>query len=246
MHSMMHFALTQRKCLLHHPVNYFGGMGGASGRLKDARIKSGYHSAKAAAEAMGVPAATYIQHENGNRGFPASRADRYARFFRVRPEWLLYGKNTGDKIVELGPMLFVVGEVAAGVFIEAWRKPVDEWEAFTGRPDFGAPANERFGLRVMGDSMNELYPPGTVLECVNYYGHEPIENGKRVIVQRTKVDGSVEATVKEYVRADDGIEWLVPRSTNPIHRAFRGDKPDAVGISKVEIIALVVSSIRPE
>lgn len=244
--SIMHNARTDCKCLLHHFPNYLPVMGGASGRLKDARIKSGYHSAKAAAEAMGVSPATYIQHENGIRGYPADRADRYAKFFRVRPEWLLYGKQSGDKVVELGPRLFVVGEVAAGVFSEAWRKPEDEWEAFTGRPDFGAPASERFGLRVVGDSMNELYPPGTILECVNYYGHEPIPNGKRVIVQRTKVDGTVEATVKEYVKADDGVEWLVPRSTNPAYQAFRGDRPDGIGIAKVEIIALVISSIRAE
>jgi hypothetical protein len=93
--------------------------------------------------------------------------------------------------------------------------------------------------------MDLLYPPGTILECVNYFGDEPIPSGKRVIVQRTKVDGSLEATVKELVRDAEGVEWLVPRSSNPVHQAFRGDRPEP-GIARVEIIATVIASIRPE
>lgn len=220
-------------------------MSDASERLKQARAKSSYDSAKSAAEAMGVPVATYIQHENGTRGYPAKVAARYARFFRVKPEWLLYGKVPADNVIELGPRLFVVGEVAAGVFKEAWKRDEEDWEAFTGRPGVDAPMRERFGLLVTGDSMNDPYPEGTILECVNYYGDYEIPSGKRVIVQRTKLDGTLEATVKELVRDSDGIEWLVPRSKNPVHQAFRGDEPGP-GIARVEIIAIVVASTRLE
>lgn len=220
-------------------------MSDASERLKQARIKAGYDSAKGAAEAMGVRVPTYIQHENGTRGFPAGRAGRYARFFRVKPEWLLYGKASNDTVVELGPRLYVVGEVAAGVFKEVWRRDESQWEGFTGQPFVDAPVKNRFGLIVAGDSMNLLYPEGTILECVDYFGDYVIPSGKRVIVQRTKRDGTLEATVKELVRGDDGVEWLVPRSSNPQHQAFRGDQPGE-GISRVEIIAVVVASIRAE
>lgn len=220
-------------------------MGGASIRLRSAREKSGYSSAKAAAEAMGVPVATYIQHENGARGIPAARAERYARFFRVAPEWLLYGKGTTVRPAELGPQLFVIGKVQAGLFSEAWRWSEEDWEAFTGRADLGVPVQQRFGLKVSGDSMNEVYPDGSILECIEYDGRE-LPSGKRVIVQRTKADGSIEATVKELVRDPDGIEWLVPRSTNPMHRAFRADVPDQPGIARIEIIGIVVASTRFE
>jgi phage repressor protein C with HTH and peptisase S24 domain len=241
----MHNASHDARCLLHKRPHYFGHMSDASERLRQAREKSGYESAKMAAEAMGVPVATYIQHENGTRGFPSGRAARYARFFRVKPEWLLYGKVDADTVVELGPRLFVVGEVAAGVFKEAWKLDESDWEAFTGRPGVVAPLSDRFGLIVSGDSMDMLYPPGTILECANYFGDEQIPSGKRVIVQRTKLDGSLEATVKELARDPEGVEWLVPRSTNPTHQAFRGDAPGP-GIAQVEIIAVVVASIRPE
>ena len=243
----MHIALHNARCHLHHEALYLPRpMGGASVRLKTARERAGYQTAKAAAEAMGIPVPTYIQHENSTRGLPADRAERYARFFRVPPEWLLYGRADPTKLVQLGPQLYVVGEVAAGVFKEAWKVPPDEWEAFTGRPDVAVPLQKRFGLKVMGDSMDLLYPPGTILECVEYDGNEPIPAGKRVVVQRMKVDGTVEATVKELQVDKDGVEWLVPRSTNPRHVALRGDSPDSPDIVRVEIFALVVASIRPE
>lgn len=247
MHSMMHFALAESKCLLHHSSRYSRIMNRPSERLRDARGRAGFSSAKSAAEAMGVPVATYIQHENGSRGFPADRAARYGRFFRVAPEWLLYGKQKGDvDSVSLGPQLYVKGEVVAGVWREAWELEPDEWEVFTGRADIAAPLRERFGLRVVGDSMNEIYPPGTIIECVAYDGEEIIQTGKRVVVKRERLDGTFETTVKELVRDPNGREWLRPRSTNPMFQAFPADGPDDPEITRIEIIGLVVSSTRPE
>jgi SOS-response transcriptional repressor LexA len=230
-----------------HPRRFYSAiMSDASERLRQAREKSGYHSAKAAAEAMGVRVPTYIQHENGTRGYPAARAERYGRFFRVAPEWLLYGKTSNAEPAELGPRLFVKGDVAAGVWKEAWEIPEDEWEMFTGRADVAVPLQKRFGLRVVGNSMDQVYPPGTILECVQHNGDDPIPSGKRVIVLRTKIGGAVEATVKELVRDESGTEWFVPRSNNPAYQAFRGDQPDSPDIVSVEVVGTVVASTRPE
>jgi SOS-response transcriptional repressor LexA len=243
----MHYAQAARKCLLHSPARYVDAMATAGERLKQAREKAGYSSAASAADAMGVKPATYAQHENGLRGYPASKAERYGRFFRVAPEWLLYGKTrNGADFVSLGPQLYVKGEVAAGVWRDAWEFDPDEWEVFTGRSDVKAPPRERFGLRVIGDSMNEIYPHGSIIECIAYIGDYEIPSGKRVVVKRTRHDGSVEATVKELIRTDDGVEWFRPRSTNPQFLAFRGDQPEDPSIARVEIIGIVVASIRPE
>jgi len=65
-----------------------------SERLKTARIKAGFESARAAAEAWGVPYATYGAHENGSRGVRLEDIPSYARRLRVSPEWLAFG--TGD------------------------------------------------------------------------------------------------------------------------------------------------------
>ena len=131
------------------------------------------------------------------------------------------------------------------MFKEAWEIDPDQWEVFTGRADVAAPIRERFGLRVVGDSMDIIYPPGSILECVRYSGQD-ITSGKRVIVQRVRDDDRVETTVKEYIVDAAGVPWLVPRSSNPALQApIRADKPEP-GIVTVEIFAIVVASIRPE
>ncbi|MBO6758300.1 MAG: helix-turn-helix transcriptional regulator [Roseibium sp.] len=63
-------------------------------RLKHARVKAGFRSAAAAADAMGMRASTYQAHENGNRNFDADDAKRYGRVFGISPEWLLFGTKT--------------------------------------------------------------------------------------------------------------------------------------------------------
>jgi len=92
---VMHFASQECKRLLHNVVGYAGGMDKASERLRIARLRAGFETAKDAAEAMGVPVSTYLGHENGNRGYPAKKAELYARKFKVREQWLLYGVGEG-------------------------------------------------------------------------------------------------------------------------------------------------------
>jgi transcriptional regulator with XRE-family HTH domain len=64
-------------------------------RLKWAREKRGYASAREAADALGVRYSTYAGHESGSRGIKRDALRRYARFFRVSPAWLEFG--TGDE-----------------------------------------------------------------------------------------------------------------------------------------------------
>lgn len=244
----MHVASRHVKCQLHHAVHYVEMMDTPAERLKAAREAAGYPHAKDAAIAMGLSVATYIQHENGTRNFPTDRAQRYARFFRTTPEWLLYGRETGSRVesATLGPSLSIQGAVAAGVWRERADYPEEDWEPFTGVAEVSAPASQRFGLRVEGDSMDIIYPPGSILECVRYWGDTVIPNGKRVIVQRTSDDGTVETTVKEYMEDKDGIVWLVPRSNNPAFQApFRCDNPGP-GIVDIRVVAVVVASTRVE
>lgn len=82
-------------------------------RLKLARERRGVASAKEAAEAMGVPVATYIQHENGVRGVRPERAQQYATFYGVTPEWIVYGSGD-DGPLAAGETVPLVGFVGAG------------------------------------------------------------------------------------------------------------------------------------
>jgi SOS-response transcriptional repressor LexA len=146
--------------------------------------------------------------------------------------------------VQLGPTLYVKGEVAAGEWVEAYEYPEKDWMSFTGRSDVKADRKHRFGLRVSGDSMDEIYPPGTIVECVSVFGHMDIEPGKKVVVLRRRTDQALEATVKELVEIKGDL-WLRPRSRNPEHQSIKVSEQDA-DIEETRIIAVVVASVRPE
>ena len=102
----MHNALEERKRLLHNGTHYVDRMMTPAERLRIARMRAGFNTAKEAAEAMGFAVSTYIAHENGSRGYPAKKAYTYARKFKVKEQWLLYGVgeapgDTGSEQAEI-------------------------------------------------------------------------------------------------------------------------------------------------
>lgn len=192
------------------------------------------------AEILGVEQPTVQRWETGKREPSLDFIDKIAQALGASLSELV----ASDSLTALGPRLFVKGKVAAGSWHEASTWPEDEWREFTGRPGVNADPQHRFGLVVEGDSMNELYPEGTILECVSVFGHVETHTNRRVIVARCDGAGRYETTCKELVD-QDGELWLVPRSTNPTHRPCRvGDMEP--GITEARIIAVVVSSMRPE
>lgn len=203
------------------------------------KLDSGDLRSKQVSDVLGIPSSRVAEMRRGRRRIQPQEMSVVAK---------MLGIDNDGALLPSGPTLFIKGNVQAGYFAEAWEMPEDEWERYTGRADVSAPVSRRFGLRVVGDSMNEVYPPGTILDCIAFdpFNDGPIQNGKRVIVRRKQFNDGVETTVKEYLRDDDGIEWLVPRSRNPAFQApFRCDQPGD-GIEHIEIIGIVVASIQPE
>ena len=91
----MQNALWKCKRLLHNGPRYAARMNDPAERLRIARLRAGFETAKDAAEALGIAVSTYLGHENGSRGYPAKKAEVYARRFKVREQWLLYGVGEG-------------------------------------------------------------------------------------------------------------------------------------------------------
>jgi hypothetical protein len=89
--SVMQNASHDCKRLLHNGAFYRQSMDDPASRLRVARLRAGYGTGKDAAESLGFPVSTYLAHENGSRGYPAKKAYTYARKFKVREQWLLYG-----------------------------------------------------------------------------------------------------------------------------------------------------------
>ena len=104
--AIMQNALSDCKRQMHYGVHYYACMSDPAEQLRIARLRAGFETAKDAAEALGVAVSTYIGHENGHRGYPARKAELYARRFKVREQWLLYGVGdgpgqSGDHIAEI-------------------------------------------------------------------------------------------------------------------------------------------------
>jgi len=131
-------------------------------KLAEIRAKRGLTQAQLA-ERIDVAQATVQRWEKGKREPDFEQLYALAGALGMTAGELL----EGDVASPVGPRLFVKGEVAAGVWRAAVEAPEDEWETFYGRPDVGADMQHRFGLRVVGDSMDLIYPPGTIVECVS-------------------------------------------------------------------------------
>jgi phage repressor protein C with HTH and peptisase S24 domain len=218
-------------------------------RLRGAREKAGFASASDAARAFGWTESAYRHHGNGTRNFGPDMAKRYGRAFKVKPGWLLALEKIDSPAVptvSANDSLIVNGSVEAG----AWRAS-EHWNderAFVieGMPS-PFPEAERFGLEVVGDSMNRTYELGTVLDCISIFkGGVAPKSGDHVVVECVRPDGLRELTVKEY-QHEDGRYLLVPRSTNPKHQPLEYPGPDAehAGDSEVRVIAFVVSAYPP-
>jgi hypothetical protein len=93
--AIMHNALSDASafCITEHFMSV--GMDSPAARLRIARLRAGYETGKEAAEALGFPVSTYLSHENGSRGITAKKAVTYARKYKVREQWLLYGVGAG-------------------------------------------------------------------------------------------------------------------------------------------------------
>lgn len=147
-------------------------------------------------------------------------------------------------------LVWVLGTVEAGVWAEALEWPREDWKVAPVAKIPGHSAARQFGLEVRGPSMDELYPPGSIVVCVKLIdlGRDP-RPGERVIVQR-RSDLGVEATVKELRQDEHGTYWLWPRSRHPEFqqpwKLQHNGEPDQAGVDGLQIVALVVGSYRPE
>lgn len=224
-------------------AGYASGVTDLSVRIRNLRRSMGLNQAEFG-RALGVSQGSVSRWEQGSMPEPPMLA-KLAELMGTDVRTLLNADFS--EVSASRPRLFVKGAVAAGVWREAVDWPQDEWEPYTGGTHFEAPMDRRFGLKVDGESMNVVYPPGTILDCVSTIGTSAHpRSGQRVIVVRTKITGEVEATVKEYVVDANGAEWLVPRSYNPAFQTPLAVGAPEDGIAETTIMAIVRGSYLPE
>lgn len=161
-------------------------------RLKMAREKAGHEDAASAARRFGWSEATYRGHENGSRNITAKTAERYARSFRVSPEWLLLG--VGDLARKPVPLVGYVG-AGAEVFVIDDGGSLDDIDP---PPGVGPDA---VAVCVKGDSMYPRYMEGDILiydqhtSIAKASGHECVvglADGRRYVkTVRQQPDGMI-------------------------------------------------------
>ncbi|WP_395495591.1 LexA family transcriptional regulator [Acetobacter sp. KSO5] len=157
-------------------------------------------------------------------------------------------------------MVYVKGFVQAGLWQEALEWPVVDWKPVYVPSDIRYQDTPRFALQVRGESMNKVYPEGSIVIAIRLWDiARPPKSGERVVVlRRSKSSNEMEATVKKYEISSNGEHILWPESTDPHFQTpiimdematqYTGDGLDADHGSAcdIEIYAIVIGSYRPE
>lgn len=148
----------------------------------------------------------------------------------------------------------LAGSIQAGVWQDTGLfTPQAPPEYIMIAPDERYPGIRRWAFRVRGDSMDKIYPDGTIIVAVSFFDlcRQP-KTGDKVIAIR-KEHGLEEATLKEIEILADGSVALWPRSTNPkfsqaiiISNTIDDNIPDDGCHSEYRIEGLVIQSIRRE
>lgn len=141
----------------------------------------------------------------------------------------------------------VIGYVQAGLWQEATQWHISDFKPIYMPMDEKFKGKRIYALEVRGNSMNLIYPAGSCVVCVSAEDYTDIvgtiESGKKVIVERRNpMDGSIEATVKEYVKNTHGT-FLRPRSTDSSFQPIRTDDGTA---GEVKITGVVIGMFRKE
>lgn len=213
-------------------------------KIREARKAAGL-SQSALGERLGLPQSVISDWERGELQSWREHLPELSRALNQDQSYFdaLGATNSGVNTTSVREIP-VVGEVQGGSFRMAYEFPPDDRElvplAVAAYPAY-AHVQLR-ALKVVGPSVNELYPDGTYVIVVSAADTD-VRQGDRVVVFRRQ-SGLCEATIKE-VRVDDaGRVVLHPRSTHPDHQEPIYLEPEDQ--DGPEIAFVVVGSYRPE
>lgn len=190
--------------------------------LRQARKAKGLTQSEVA-HAIGLTQNGYSYWENGKAKIDKDQLLKLAELFEVSTDYLLGNTSTS---YSKGVRIPVLGEVAAGIPIEAMEDIVDYEEidaALAATGDF-------FGLRIKGSSMEPRIREGDV---VIVRKQDDADTGDTAVVM---VNGD-SATVKRIKKEPDGSLVLIPN--NPAYDA-QHFSPAEIEDKPVRIIGKVV------
>lgn len=146
----------------------------------------------------------------------------------------------------------VIGHAQAGVFTEVveWDEP-SRYTVNISQDDGFSPEFTRYGIEVRGESMNKVFPNGSIVSVIDFdeLGKKPATGDYVTVLRRDAYGPGFEATIKALQIKDDGTICLWPKSTDPRYQQPliipppRDDRIDDASALDVQIKGLVVGSV---
>lgn len=182
-------------------------------RIRAARKAAGLTQAQLA-EQMGVGQSVVSDWENDN--LQSWRADPDKLALKLSRPRGYFGNVANSSPIDT-TRIEVVGEVQGGSFKAALEIPAEERRSLPVLPIPGYSHVKLVALKVVGPSMDLLYPDGTFVIVASAYDTD-VREGDRVVVYQTQ--GMLrEASLKEVRLGAGGKVELWPRSGHPDHQA---------------------------
>lgn len=181
------------------------------------------------AKATGIPPSTFTDWKKGRSKPKADKIKKIADYLNVSKDWLEGVSDNPIVQQKKGNIINVLGDVAAGIPIEAVENIIDTEEI----PQKLAKTGEFFGLRIKGDSMQPSICEG---DTVIVKKQDDANNGDIVIAL---VNGD-NATCKKLVKYDEGISLI---SLNPTYEPMVFSKKE-IQEKPVRIIGRVIENRR--
>lgn len=209
-------------------------------RIRDARKRASLTQDQLA-QRLGVKQSVVSDWERGELASWKDYIPELTRALNLLPSYFAAGTTRAS---ESQPVRYaeVVGEVQGGTFRLAVEYPPEDRFMLPAIPSPGYDRVPLRYLRVVGDSVNLLYPDGTFVLVVSTADTD-VRSGDRVVVYSRQGELR-EATIKEIRVEPDGRIALWPRSTHPDHQEpiyLEAEEQDGP-----EIAYVVVGSYRPE
>jgi SOS-response transcriptional repressor LexA len=188
-------------------------------------------SAAAASKRAGTPDAIRnmqrAARDGGRQGISTATLMKLAPVLKTSAEWLLEGKGTPDAVSVAVAQVPVISWVKAGAL--AMPDIVTDGDDAPLLPMAGLPPGDWFALTVVGDSMDRISPPESVI-LVNRRERSLVPNACYVFADE---DGA--ATYKRFRPSPRRLE---PVSTNLDHQPIFIDEPRIVGRVRYTLLKL--------
>ncbi len=204
-------------------------------RLKAAR-KDAQLSQSEVARRLGVPQSVVSDWENDKLASWTDRSDELERLYGKAQGYLKSSMPVKARGIE------AIGQVQGGAFQLAVEWPEEERFEVPMAPLPGFEGIDLMALRVVGPSVNQIYPDGTFV-IVASAADLDVRPGDKVVVYQHR-SGLTEATIKEVRQEPNGRVVLWPRSDHPdFKEPIYLDPEDQ---DSPEIAFVVVGSFRLE